>query len=58
MSLLDEIAFHRLLPKYERRFGDAPPLQAATLEEALETLRRGLAEADEPEPTPAPRRRH
>jgi hypothetical protein len=42
MSALQEIAFQRLLPKYERVFGEPPPFTAATVDEAVAFMRDRL----------------
>jgi len=46
MNVLLETAFHRLLSKYERTFGDAPPFTAATADEVVDYMRRRLREAE------------
>jgi hypothetical protein len=40
---LEEILFERLLSRYEKRFGTQPDITAATVDEAVERLRRDLA---------------
>lgn len=42
MSLLHEVAFERLLPKYERTFGGPPPFKIASNEEVVEHMRERL----------------
>ena len=44
MSLLDEVLFSRLLDRYEHRFGAAPPIDKATLPEAIDYMRNALAQ--------------
>lgn len=44
MDLLLETAFNRLLPKYERTFGELPPFSSAPVEEVVSHMRRRLAE--------------
>lgn len=39
MSLHEEILFERLLPKYERRFGEEPPVAGLPVEEAVRIMR-------------------
>ena len=39
MSLHEEILFERLLPKYERRFGEEPPVAGLSVEEAVRIMR-------------------
>lgn len=46
MNVLLETAFHRLLSKYERTFGDVPPFTAATADEVVDYMRRRLREAE------------
>lgn len=46
MNVLLETAFDRLLSRYERTFGEAPPFTAATAEEAIEFMRRRLRDAN------------
>ena len=42
MSALDEAIFERLYPRYERTFGEAPPLHEASVEEAVAEMRSRL----------------
>jgi hypothetical protein len=42
MSTFQEITFHRLLPKYERVFGEPPPFTATTVDEAVAFMRDRL----------------
>lgn len=44
MSLIQEAAFMRLLPKYEKAFGEPPPLGNVSVDEALEYMRNRLNE--------------
>jgi len=44
MNVLLETAFHRLLSRYERTFGDVPPFTATSAEEAVDYMRRRLRE--------------
>jgi len=48
MSLLDEVLFSRLLDRYEHRFGAPPPIQKTTLPEAIDHMRRALAQPETP----------
>ncbi len=42
MSLLQEATLDRLWARYEREFGAPPPIQSATLDEAIAYLRDAL----------------
>lgn len=42
-DLLQQASFERLLARYERTFGTAPPLAVATLDEAIAYMRARLA---------------
>ena len=42
MSLLQEATLDRLWARYEREFGAPPPIQSATLDEAIAYLRNAL----------------
>jgi hypothetical protein len=42
MSTLQEITFLRLLPKYERVFGEPPPFTATTVDDAVAFMRDRL----------------
>jgi len=44
MSLQQEILLERLLPKYERRFGKPPPIDASDLESVITLRQHALAE--------------
>lgn len=55
MSLHEEILFERLLPKYERRVGEEPPVAGLPVEEAVRIMREkvkfqaaGNSEGDPP----------
>ena len=42
MSLLQEATLDRLWARYERAFGAPPPIQSATIDEAIAYLRDAL----------------
>ena len=44
MDILQETLFRRLLDRYEKRFGELPPFQVATLTEAIAYMRERLGE--------------
>ena len=43
MSLQHEILFQRLVPRYERVFGEAPPVDGMPVDEAVKIIRERLA---------------
>jgi len=43
MTMQHEILFERLLPKYERAFGDAPPVEGLPVDEAVKIIQDRLA---------------
>jgi hypothetical protein len=53
MSLLQEVTLDRLSTKYRARFGHPPPFTVARLDEAVEHMRRELAERTREPPAPA-----
>lgn len=43
MSLQHEILFQRLAPRYERVFGEAPPVDGMPVDKAVRVIRERLA---------------